>query len=139
MARHSSPPFEMPCFAWLLRIRRQRDMMSPNEGNALHFASADVAAELRRWLAHLGAERRMSPKTCEAYERDVRQFLMFLDQHLGDPVTLKALAAIEPRDVRAFMAARRAGGIGSRSLMRSLAGAASFARYLEHNRNPKVV
>ena len=29
----------------------------------LHFASADVAAELRRWLSHLGAERRMSGKT----------------------------------------------------------------------------
>src|SRR4051812_43636381 len=120
MARQSSPPFEMPCFAWLLRIRRQRDMMSPNESNALHFASADTAAELRRWLLHLGAERRMSPKTVEAYERDARQFLGFLTEHMGEQPTLKSLAAIEPRDVRAFMASRRADGIGSRSLMRSL-------------------
>src|SRR5437868_15464262 len=118
MARHSSPPFEMSCFAWLLRIRRQRDMMSPNESNALHFASADTAAELRRWLTHLGAERRMSPKTVEAYERDIRQFLGFLTGHMAEPVTLAALAALEPRDVRAFMASRRAGGSGSRSLMR---------------------
>src|SRR5213083_2443316 len=138
MARHSSPPFEMPCFAWLLRIRRQRDMMSPNEGNALHFASADVAAELVRWLAHLGAERRMSPKTVEAYRRDVRQFLGFLTEHLGEPVGLKALATIEPRDVRAFMASRRRDGIGSRSLMRSLAGARSFARFLERDGKGKV-
>jgi len=107
--------------------------MSPNEGNALHFASADVAAELRRWLAHLGAERRMSPKTVEAYERDARQFLGFLTEHMGEQPTLKSLAAIEPRDVRAFMASRRHDGIGSRSLMRSLAGARSFARYLERN------
>ena len=49
----------------------------------------------------------MSPKTVEAYERDVRQFLGFLTGHIGEPVTLKALAAIEPRDVRAFMASRR--------------------------------
>src|SRR5882672_9886357 len=112
--------------------------MSSQEDNALHFASADVAGELVRWLSHLGAERRMSPKTCDAYERDVRQFLVFLNQHLGEPVTLKALGAIEPRDVRAFMAARRAGGIGSRSLMRSLAGARSFARYLERNHKGKV-
>src|SRR3954447_19742786 len=104
--------------------------MSSQQDGALHFASAEVAAELRRWLSHLGAERRMSPKTCEAYERDVRQFLTFLNQHLGEAVTLAALAAIEPRDVRAFMASRRAAGIGSRSLMRSLAGARSFARYL---------
>src|SRR5262245_16211887 len=94
----------------------------------LTFASADVAAELRRWLAHLSAERRMSDQTVEAYERDVRQFLSFLTDHNGAPVSLKALARIEPRDVRAFMAARRADGIGSRSLMRSLAGARSFAR-----------
>ena len=104
----------------------------------LVFASADVAAELRRWLAHLSAERRMSPKTVEAYERDVRQFLGFLTEHIGERISLKALAAIEPRDVRAFMAARRANGIGSRSLMRSLAGARSFARFLERNGNGKV-
>ena len=104
----------------------------------LSFASADVAAEMRRWLAHLGAERRMSPKTVEAYERDVRQFLGFLTEHTGEQPTLKALAAIEPRDVRAFMASRRGEGIGSRSLMRSLAGARSFARFLERNGKGKV-
>jgi integrase/recombinase XerC len=113
-------------------------MMSSQEDNAFTFASADVAAELRRWLAHLGAERRMSPKTVEAYERDVRQFLSFLTGHTGDAVSLQALAAIEPRDVRAFMASRRADGIGSRSLMRSLAGARSFARFLERNGKGRV-
>src|SRR5256714_10601303 len=108
------------------------------EDRELTFASVEVAAELRRWLAHLSAERRMSPKTVEAYERDVRQFLSFLTDHAGGEISLKALAAIEPRDVRAFMAARRSDGIGSRSLMRSLAGARSFARFLERNGKGKV-
>ena len=112
--------------------------MSSAEDNTLQFASADLAAEVVRWLSHLSAERRMSPKTVEAYERDVRQFLGFLTEHAGELVTLKSLAAIEPRDVRAFMASRRAGGIGSRSLMRSLAGARSFARFLECNGKGKV-
>src|SRR6266581_7681218 len=88
-------------------------MSSARESETLHFASADTAAELRRWLTHLGAERRMSPKTVEAYERDMRQFLGFLTEHTGEPVTLPVLAALEPRDVRAFMASRRAGGSGS--------------------------
>ena len=98
----------------------------------------DVAAEIARWLGYLGNERRMSAKTLEAYERDVGQFLGFLAEHLGGAPTLKQLAKLTPADVRAFMAARRAGGAGNRSLMRGLAGARSFARYLERNGKGKV-
>ena len=98
----------------------------------------DVAAEISRWLGYLGAERRMSEKTLEAYRRDVGQFLSFLARHLGGTPSLKALATLSPADVRAFMAARRADGIGNRSLMRGLAGARSFARFLERNGKGKV-
>lgn len=100
--------------------------------------SPDVAAELVRWLGHLGAERRMSPKTVESYERDVRQFLGFLAEHRGGAPSLKALAELTPSDVRAFLAARRADGAGNRTLMRGLAGARSFARFLERNGKGKV-
>jgi integrase/recombinase XerC len=102
------------------------------------FAAADVAAQLVRWLTHLGAERRMSALTVEAYRGDVARFLAFLAEHLGGPPSLAALARIEVRDVRAFMAARRAEGISSRSLMRALAAARSFARFLERNGKGKV-
>jgi len=33
-------------------------------------AAPDAAAELQRWLAQLGGERRMSENTVEAYERE---------------------------------------------------------------------
>jgi integrase/recombinase XerC len=101
-------------------------------------AAGDVAAELVCWLEYLSSERRMSPKTVEAYERDVRQFLAFLCEHLGRRVTLAALAKLKPLDVRAFMAARRSDDISSRSLMRMLAGARSFARFLERNGKGKI-
>src|SRR6187455_669109 len=58
---------------------------------------------MARWLAHLGSERRMSAKTVEAYERDVRQFLGFLAKHLGGRPTLSELARLTPQDVRAFL------------------------------------
>jgi integrase/recombinase XerC len=101
-------------------------------------ASPDVTAEISRWLGYLGAERRMSPKTLEAYGRDVGQFLRFMAGHLGAAPSLRQLSKLTPADVRAFMAARRSDGAGNRSLMRGLAGARSFARFLERNGKGKV-
>jgi len=100
--------------------------------------SAEISAELLRWLAFLGDQKRMSPKTVEAYRRDVTQFLLFMTDHLGEEASLANLAALAPRDVRAFMAARRSQGIGARTLMRQLAGARSFARFLERDGKGKV-
>jgi integrase/recombinase XerC len=104
----------------------------------LPFTAADLTRELGCWLTHLSAERRMSPKTAEAYQRDALQFFAFLSEHLGMRVTLAKFAKLVPADVRAFMASRRADGIGGRSLMRSLAGLRSFARYLEREGKGKV-
>ena len=39
---------------------------------------------MTRWLSHLRAERRLSPKTLEAYARDLRQCLAFLAEHWGE-------------------------------------------------------
>ncbi len=98
----------------------------------------DVAAELVRWLSYLGAERRMSPKTVEAYGRDATQFLAFLAEHLGGAPSLAKLARLTPADVRAFLASRRAQNIGGRSLARGLAGMRSFARFLERDHKGRV-
>jgi integrase/recombinase XerC len=94
-------------------------------------AAADTVAAVGRWLRHLGAERRLSPKTLEAYGRDFRQFIGFLANHLGDKASLSALDAIAPRDVRAFMARRRADGLDASSIGRALAAIRSFSRFLE--------
>ena len=101
-------------------------------------AADDIALEMTRWLSHLRAERRLSPKTIEAYSRDLRQCLMFLCEHWGGRVTLPRFAALEASDIRAFMAARRADEIGGRSLMRALAGLRSFGRFLEREGNGRV-
>jgi integrase/recombinase XerC len=91
----------------------------------------DVATALADWRVHLAAQRTLSPKTVEAYTRDAGQFLGFLARHLGAPPDLATLAGLRPADIRAFMADRRAQGVDSRTLMRGLAGARSFNRFLE--------
>lgn len=101
-------------------------------------AAGDIALEMTRWLTHLRAERRLSPKTLEAYARDVRQCLAFLCEHWGAPVTLQRFAALEASDIRAFMAARRGDEIAGRSLMRALAGLRSFGRFLEREGKGRV-
>ncbi len=78
------------------------------------------------WHRHLASERRAAAKTLEAYGRDVRQFLDFLETR--PQARIEKLAAA---DIRAFMAARRAEGVVGRTLMRQLAAIRSFLRFLE--------
>ncbi|MGO4284332.1 tyrosine recombinase XerC [Bosea sp. TAB14] len=85
------------------------------------------------WLTHLSAERRLSPKTLEAYGRDLGQFTAFLTGHLGGAPSLADIAALKPADLRAFLGQRRREGVGNRTLMRQLAALRSFARFGERS------
>jgi integrase/recombinase XerC len=96
-------------------------------------AAGDVKTAFANWTAHLADERRLSPLSVEAYARDVRFFLGFLQEHFGGPPSLKDLKNLQPRDIRAFLARRRSEGLTSRSVMRALAAARSFARFLERS------
>ena len=89
---------------------------------------AAAVAEWRRWLADL---RRLSPRTDEAYGRDVDDFVRFLTSHLGAPPTIADLGRLSPADYRAFLARRRREGLAAPSLARSLSGIRSLIRFLE--------
>jgi integrase/recombinase XerC len=92
-----------------------------------------ASALLSHWIAHLRDERRFAANSIEAYERDVSAFLDFLQSHLGGEPDTRALAELEPRDLRAYLAFRRQGpdALGDRSISRALAAIRSFYRYLE--------
>jgi integrase/recombinase XerC len=97
----------------------------------LVIGDAAVMAEREAWLTALAAERRLSGRTVEAYERDTRQFLTFLTGHLGEPARLSDIRTLRPGDLRGFLATRRKDGAGARTLGRGLAGLRSFLRHLE--------
>lgn len=91
----------------------------------------DLSAAVADWRSGLSDIRRMSPKTVEAYGRDVEQFCRFLTVHLAGAPTVAAIAALTPSDFRAFLAARRRDGASAGTLARGLAGIRSFVRSLE--------
>lgn len=90
-----------------------------------------ITAKRAAWLRDLGAVRRLADKTLEAYGSDLSAFLAFLAEHTGGPVTVTTLREMRAADVRAYMAARRADALSSRSLARALSAIKSFFRYLE--------
>ena len=93
--------------------------------------SADLERAVEDWLAHLRHERGHAEKTLEAYARDVRQFLQYLEGHLGHGVCLADLARLDLKTFRGFLAARRRSGAVSRSLARTLSALRQLFRWLE--------
>ncbi len=94
-------------------------------------AKADLQQARQDWLTALANERRLSPETVEAYERDTRQFLQFLTGHNSGPPGLADIASLRTADLRGFLAHRRSVGAGARTLGRGLAGIRSLLRFLE--------
>ncbi len=78
------------------------------------------------WLTDLGSLRAASDATTDAYARDLTDFLSFQAQHLGDIPGPAALRSLSAADLRAWMAAQRGRGVGSRSLARRLSAVKSF-------------
>jgi integrase/recombinase XerC len=90
-----------------------------------------VREAVEAWLAYLAVERQLAANTAEAYSRDISQFLAFLAGKLNKLPDMNHLLALQARDVRGFLAARRGEGVGSRSLSRSLSALRMFYKFLE--------
>lgn len=110
---------------------RRARAAKPPPGAAAFRASPEIAGEAAAWIVALAGERRASRHTIDGYARDVGGFLTFLTEHLGARPDAAALRALQPADLRAYLARRRNDGLESRSLLRALAAIRNFLRFLE--------
>lgn len=94
---------------------------------------SETRATIARWLDHVGAVRSGSAHTRAAYERDIRQLTAFLARQAGRTIGLADLEALTIRQVRGFLASRRAEGAESRTLSRTISALRTFFRWLEHD------
>ncbi|HUQ52923.1 MAG TPA: tyrosine recombinase XerC [Gammaproteobacteria bacterium] len=81
--------------------------------------------ELAAFLKRLATERRLSPHTVEAYERDLHALLDFCAR--GQIATF---AALDSFNVRRFAAESHRRGLGARSVARRLSAVRTFLNYL---------
>lgn len=98
--------------------------------------SADQA--LAAWLEHLAHERRLSPRTLEAYGHIGRLYVAFLARHRGEALRATGLGTVTAAEVRAHLAERRGGDrppntrpLNARSLNQTLAGIRSLHDFLD--------
>jgi integrase/recombinase XerC len=88
----------------------------------MHNAAQDW---LKRFIAHLNTERRLSAHTASAYAHDLGEFITYCKQHGIDDWT-----DIDNQHVRQFAAAEYRRGIGARSIQRRLSTLRSFFNFL---------
>lgn len=88
---------------------------------------------LAAWLQHLAQERRLSPRTLEAYGFAGRRYLGFLEGHRGEALELEDLGGITAGEVRAWLAHLRSGEtpLSPRSLSQALSAIRTFHGFLD--------
>ena len=97
-----------------------------------------LAAATAEWADMLRHQRRLSPHTLRAYEATMERFEAFLMRHIGGAVTLAHLEALQPADVRAWLASRRAEGLSNTSLARELSALRTFSRWARQHLGVKM-
>lgn len=83
-----------------------------------------------RWHDHLANDRRRSEHTVRAYLATAHRLIEFLGFHLGRPVDGPALGTLQPADLRAYLAHRRAGGLANASAARELSALRGFLAFV---------
>ncbi len=87
---------------------------------------------IEEFIRKLRTERHYSPRTLEAYQRDLQKLLYFCEQ-----AGIENWAGLEQADIRRYIAGRHRQGISSKTLQRELSASRSFFAWQLKNKNLK--
>lgn len=85
---------------------------------------------VRAWTARLRTQARRSTHTVRAYGATAQRLCDFLNDYRGEAVDAAMLGTLSAADLRAFLASRRAEGLGNASAARELSAVRGFLRFI---------
>jgi integrase/recombinase XerC len=97
-----------------------------------------VRALAARWGNYLAHDRRRSPHTVRAYVATAHRLIEFLGRHRGEKIGRFALLNLHASDLRAFLADRRAEGLGASSAAREMSAVRAFLTFAAEAQGNKV-
>lgn len=90
-----------------------------------------VPPDVEEFLRHLAKERDVSPNTVLAYQRDLAEFVRFLQSYYGTGAW--SWEGVDRLAMRGFLAHLNRRGVGKRTISRTLSGVRSFYRWMHRN------
>lgn len=95
--------------------------------------SEKLKIHVDEWLKNLLLERRLSKKTAESYQMDIKEFFTFLFEHINDTIDLRDLKKLTVSDFRSFLVWRAELHISRASIARGMSAVRNFFKYLMRN------
>ncbi len=106
-------------------------MSRATDAAAAEARAAATPPDVDEYLRHLAKERDVSPHTVKAYERDLFEFVSYLNQSHGTAGW--TWEGVDRLAMRGFLAQLSRRGVGKRTIARTLSGVRSFYRWMHRN------
>lgn len=107
----------------------------------LTFVSPYIIDNLKSWINHIKSLDDLAENTLKAYNRDVLNFIGFLQKHLDIDQDNQKYMILKVTDIRAWLSFEKNKGVNSRSLARKLSSVKNFYRWFSEKEqfDPSVI
>jgi len=90
---------------------------------------------IKEWGEFLCGERRLAPSSYENYLDNFAEFIIFLNTHLGEIISINTLSKLSTQDLRAWLANRHKKEFALSSSALALSAIKNFYRWLDKYKN----